>query len=118
MNDSEKQSQSQTQHHSHSFAVFCSLSVAVSLVLLAASLWLYRVSGAAQLDLSRPGYQMESPATSSESTPDKPFGGSGVLDTAAVDEFLQLYDKKAADITSGDPFRPESLSNASLGISE
>ncbi len=89
--------------------------------MLGSSLWLYRTSGAAQLDLSRPGYQPETeepPEENPEAVPDKTFSGTGSLNTEAIEEFLDLYDKKAKSITNVDAFSLDTLSNESLGITE
>jgi len=89
-------------------------AIIISLGLVTISLALYGSSGAAQLDLSRPGYRaVSSQAVKSEQT-DKDFGNYaafGPLDQASITEFKTLYDKqagsaKAVDAFSGDPLDP------------
>jgi uncharacterized protein YpmS len=95
----------------HSFLLLIGISITIALVLVVISMELYASSGAAQLDLSRPGY---SAVTSQAVTTDRDFENYpsvGQLNTASISEFKMLYDKqatkaKAVDAFSGDPLDP------------
>lgn len=97
----------------HRFLLLIIATIVISLVLVSISLAAYNLSGTAQLDLSRPGYQSVSGQVETEDRIDgfSPFG-SVSLDT--VDEFISLYDEqaekaKAVDAFNGDPLNPEVL---------
>lgn len=98
----------------HRFLLLVGASIATAFALVFISLELYTSSGAAQLDLSRPGYKA---VTSQAITTDSDFedySPSGQLDTQSVNDFKVLYNKqadkaKAVDAFSGDPLDPDTL---------
>lgn len=91
-------------------------AIVVSLFLVTVSMWLYNMSGAAQLDLSRPGYQ-NIRAKAQQTAPFTGFESTGVLDEKALDSFDKLYQRQKAAISkSNDGFGPTPLSNETLGI--
>ena len=91
-------------------------AVAVSLCLVVLSMWLYNMSGAAQLDLSRPGYQ-DVRAQAQTSTQFKGFESTGSLDKKALDSFDKLYRQQKKEISdSSDGFSAAPLSNEALEI--
>lgn len=97
----------------HRFMLLIVITIAIALVLTVISLVIYNVSGSAQLDLSRPGYQSVSDQVDTE-TKSLDYSAIGPANKAAVDEFLKLYDEQAAkakavDAFSGDPLNPEVL---------
>lgn len=99
----------------HKFMVLVGITIVVSLVLVAISLWLYNSSGAAQLDLSRPGYQeIRSQATNGSDFTE--FPSSGDINSEALDAFRELYDERLKEATSVDSFGGEVLSDATLGV--
>lgn len=101
--------------HRFLFLVFGSVVIAVLLVMV--SLSLYVSSGAAQLDLSRPGYQ----AIREQVTEDDSFKGydaDGPLDKKALDQFQSLYDEKLKEAQSIDAFGNDVLSPESLQIDQ
>lgn len=73
----------------------------ISMMLVAISLSLYNSSGAAQVDLSLPGYQAIQKQASQDRTTDA-FEASGALDTAAFDLYDTLYSKHLKRIGSED----------------
>jgi hypothetical protein len=98
----------------HRFLLLIGISIVVALILVSISMTLYATSGAAQLDLSRPGYKsVISQAVSTDSS----FGNYpsvGRLNKASIDEFKNLYETqatkaKAVDAFSGDPLDPNIL---------
>lgn len=98
----------------HRYLLLIAISIGIAVFLVSISMALYNSSGAAQLDLSRPGY---SAVTSQAVKNDSDFANypnTGTLDKAAIDEFRALYDKQAAqakavDAFSGDPLDPAAL---------
>lgn len=98
----------------HRYLLLIAISIGIAMFLVSISMALYNSSGAAQLDLSRPGY---SAVTSQAVKSDSDFANypnTGTLDKAAIDEFRTLYDTQAAkakavDAFSGDPLDPAAL---------
>lgn len=99
----------------HKFMVLVGATILVALVLVAIALQLYQSSGAAQLDLSRPGYQSIRDQTNDDSDYTG-FSASGALDKEALDTFRKLYDEKLKEATALDSFGGDVMSNAALGI--
>ena len=101
----------------HTFMVLVGLTIVLAMVLVVFSLWLYNNSGAAQLDLSRPGYE----SVRSQANTSKDFTGfssSGAIDTEALNEFRGLYDKQLKEATAVESFGGDVLSDTALGIGE
>lgn len=101
----------------HRFLVLVAITIAVSLVLVAVSLWLYNSSGAAQLDLSRPGYQSvrEQVAHTNDFIE---FSSSGPIDKEAIAEFRKLYDEQLKEATAIESFGGKVMTDEALGIGE
>lgn len=95
--------------------LFISGSIVIAVVLVLVSMALYASSGAAQLDLSRPGYQS---VQSKVEKPDafKSFPSTGTVDQKAIDQFQKLYDEQVQQVTSVDVFTVDVLENQALGI--
>lgn len=115
MNDNEEmQTEEPGYWTEHRFFILIGLSITIALILVAISMTLYATSGAAQLDLSRPGYKS---VINQAVNTDGSFGNYssvGKLDQSAIDEFKALYDQqstkaKAVDAFSGDPLDPDLL---------
>ena len=99
----------------HRFMVLVGFTITLALLLVALSLWLYNISGAAQLDLSRPGYQ----SVRDQVNHDSDFTGypsSGTIDKEALDEFRKLYDEQLKEATTVDSFGGTVMSDEALGI--
>lgn len=99
----------------HKFMVLVGLTIAIALILVSISLNLYKSSGAAQLDLSRPGYE----SARSEASQTSDFTGypsSGPLDKDALDSFRALYDERLKEATAVDSFGGDVMSDATLDI--
>lgn len=97
----------------HRFLLLISLTIVISIVLVIISIIIYNVSGAAQLDLSRPGYQSVSDQVDRDDNIDE-YSAFGPVNKATVEEFITLYDEqakkaKAVDAFNGDPLNPEVL---------
>jgi hypothetical protein len=115
MNDNEEAQEEELGYWTqHRFFLLIGASITIALILVAISMTLYATSGAAQLDLSRPGYKS---VISQAVTTDSSFGNYssvGKLDQEAINEFKALYDEqsakaKAVDAFSGDPLDPDLL---------
>lgn len=97
----------------HRLALLLIGTVIVTVVLTVVSMVLYRVSGAAQLDLSRPGYQSVSNQVDETARIDI-YSSSGSVNKDTITEFMKLYDEQAArakavNAFNGDPLNPEVL---------
>ncbi|MDB5168322.1 MAG: divTM7 [Candidatus Saccharibacteria bacterium] len=99
----------------HRFLVMVGMSIIIALMLVAVSMKLYESSGAAQLDLSRPGYEhvTEKVATSEVF---KGFPAVGEIDKKVIEEFRTMYHKRAAQATNVDSFSGDVMSDAALAI--
>jgi len=101
----------------HKFMLLVGLTIATSLFLVWIALGLYNSSGAAQLDLSRPGYK----SVQSQVTKDDTFNGypsTGSMNKAALDQFRGLYTTRAAQATGVDSFGGGVMSDQALGIDD
>ena len=97
------------------FLLMVGASILVSLFLVGVALALYASSGAAQLDLSRPGYQaVRKQATRNDNT--DTFPSSGALDQAAIEQFRKLYDEKVKQATGVDSFGGDVMNDEALSI--
>lgn len=88
-------------------------TVTIALIMTIISVAIYNTSGAAQLDLSRPGYQSVSNQVQKTDGIDT-YSASGPVDKESIEEFMKLYDAQAAkakavDAFNGDPLNPEVL---------
>jgi hypothetical protein len=97
----------------HRFLLLIVLTIAMAIVMTCISIIMYNVSGTAQLDLSRPGYQSVSDQVDTDNTIDD-YSAFGPVNKTTVDEFTKIYDEqankaKAVDAFSGDPLNPEVL---------
>ena len=98
----------------HRFLILLTATIGVALLLVSVGLALYNSSGAAQLDLSRPGYQAVSRQAINNDKDFENYATFGAMDQAAITEFKTLYEKQAAkakavDAFSGDPLDPDVL---------
>jgi uncharacterized iron-regulated membrane protein len=98
----------------HRYLLLIAIAIAIAIFLTGVSMALYNSSGAAQLDLSRPGYSAVTSQAVKNDSDFANYANTGTLDKAAIDEFRDLYDKqatkaKAVDAFSGDPLDPATL---------
>ena len=97
----------------HRLSLLLIITVVIALCLTVVSVVIYNVSGAAQLDLSRPGSRSVSDQVDKESKIDE-YSASGSVNKETIEEFMKLYDTQAAkakavDAFNGDPLNPEVL---------
>jgi len=101
--------------HDHRLALMIFGSIVMSLALVVVSMYLYSSSGAAQLDLSRPGYSSVRGRASSNDKIDT-FPSSGTITKETIQEFEALYSRYADEATAIDAFGGDVLNNRELGI--
>jgi hypothetical protein len=110
-----------TQHpgfwSQHRLIVLIAITMATSFFLVVISMALYASSGAAQLDLSRPGYKSVTSQAIDSSASFENYPATGKLDSASIKDFKTLYDTQAANAKAVDAFGGDSLNPDVLGIS-
>lgn len=97
----------------HRLTLLLIITITITTVLTAISITIYNVSGSAQLDLSRPGYESVSDQVGQETSVDE-YTATGDIDEQAINDFLELYEEQTAkakqvDAFNGDPLNPELL---------
>lgn len=97
----------------HRFLWMIAGVIVTSLFLVSVALSLYGTSGAAQLDLSRPGYQnVREKAGRNEAQVSYP--ANGPLDKQALESFKKMYDERAQKVTSVESYDSSALGDESL----
>ena len=99
----------------HRFMALVIGSIVIALLLTAVSLKLYASSGAAQLDLSRPGYE-HVVDKKVKSTVFEGYPTFGPINRQTLKEFQDLYNKRADQATKVDSFGGDVMSDAALSI--
>jgi hypothetical protein len=106
----------QQMHSMVKFAYFIVGAIIVALILVIVAMYMYRSSGAAQLDLSRPAYN----AIRTKASGEEKFDGiepEGKLTNTVYDAFEKMYDQKAKEVQQKkDGFNSEQMNDAVLGI--
>ena len=95
--------------------VFIVGSVCVAAGLVLVSMALYNSSGAAQLDLSRPGYKAVQGEVEQTNT-FKDFPATGSVNSKTIDDFQKLYSKQVQQVTANSAYDPSVLDDQALGI--
>ena len=96
------------------FLLFIAASIVTAFSLVLISMYMYNNSGAAQLDLSRPGYVSVRSQAITDSGDFKNYSNIGAINQSTIDEFQALYaaqaeKTKAVDAFGGDPLSPDAL---------
>ena len=97
----------------HRFMLLVVITIIISIVLVCISVTVYNSSGAAQLDLSRPGYQSVSDKVDRTDN-GTDYSAFGPVNKDTVNQFTATYDTQAAkakavDAFNGDPLNPDVL---------
>lgn len=97
----------------HRFMLLIVGTLIIAIVLVSVSIFIYKVSGSAQLDLSRPGYQSVSDKVD-RTDPVTDYSAFGPVNKNTVNDFTKIYDAqaikaKAVDAFNGDPLNPDVL---------
>ena len=90
--------------------------ILLSFVLVCIALSLYNSSGAAQIDLSRPGYQSIQKEASRGQVNDS-FPSTGKLDKNAFDSFDKMYGNHTRRVVGADSFDTQALDAALVQLS-
>lgn len=99
----------------HRFLLLVGGSISVALILVAISMKLYNTSGAAQLDLSRPGYEHVSEQVQRTDV-FKGFSSTGGVDKQTFEDFRGMYNERAAQASDVNSFSGDVMSDAALSI--
>ncbi len=99
----------------HRFFVLIAGVILISMFMVSVALNLYNSSGAAQVDLSRPGYQSIQKQASRDTTDDN-FSSSGTLKVSDFELFKQYYSNHANRVVGVDSFDSQALSDGSLQL--
>lgn len=110
-----QETEQETYVSKHRYVLMISSAILIALALTGLGLVLYKMSGAEQLDLSRPGYDMVRESATTDEKFDS-FSSTGPIDEKALDEFRKLYDQQANKATAVDSFGGDALSDESLQI--
>jgi hypothetical protein len=100
----------------HQWLTFIISALVVAMVFTLISLWLYRASGAANLDLSRPGYEKVRADVQDDSDGTKPFSPNGKLDDAAVADFRSRYETVKARLDQMNSYDNTAITDENLGL--
>ena len=100
----------------HRFLFLIISAIIISGVLVSISIMMYNSSGAAQLDLSRPGYVNVRAKTVDSTSDFKNYPDSGAMSQSAIDEFKALYNDQAQKTKAANAFKSDPLNPDSLGI--
>jgi hypothetical protein len=97
----------------HRLSLLLILTFILEIIMTTISVIIYNSSGAAQLDLSRPGYLSVSDQVERDDTIDE-YSASGPINKDTIQEFITLYDEQAekakgVNAFNGDPLNPEVL---------
>lgn len=101
----------------HSFLLFIISSISVASVIVVISMAMYNSSGAAQLDLSRPGYKSVRAQAGKNDGDFQIFSASGPISKNVISGFKATYDRQAKKIKAVNAFGGDPLGADALGIS-
>ena len=108
--------QATTAWSQHRFLIMIGSAVVISLFLVGVGLALYSSSGAAQLDLSRPGYATVRSEATKAADKYEGFSANGPIDQEALKQFRKLFDEQSSSATKFDAFANDVLSESALKI--
>jgi hypothetical protein len=100
----------------HQWPAFIIAALIIAMTLTSISLWLYKDSGAAKLDLSRPGYEKVREDVKDDGDSTKPFSPTGNLDTSAVSDFRSRYEGIKARLDQMNSYGDTAISDENLGL--
>lgn len=100
----------------HRFMIMIGGSVLISLFLVGIGLALYSSSGAAQLDLSRPGYATVRSEATKSADKYEGFSAAGPIDQDSLKEFRTLFEEQSKKATNFDAFANDVLNESALKI--
>lgn len=101
----------------HRFLLLIALSILIASILVLISMAMYNGSGAAQLDLSRPGYKEVRAQAITNDSDFKNYSSTGPINQETINEFKSLFEQQAKKTKAVDAFGSDPLSPDALGIS-
>lgn len=101
----------------HRYLLLIAVSISLAMFLVSVSMALYASSGAAQLDLSRPGYSAVTSQVLKNNNDFEDYSSSGDINKTSIDEFRVLYERQATKAKAVDAFRGDPLNPAALELS-
>ncbi|NTW62199.1 hypothetical protein HGB25_02210 [Candidatus Saccharibacteria bacterium] len=96
-------------NHKHRFLIFILSSLLISVAVVSISMFMYNSSGAAQLDLSRPGYQSVRSKAVVNDGDFHNFSKNGSLKKADLDYFKSQFEKQTSKVQVVDAFGSDPL---------
>lgn len=90
--------------------------VVVSLTLVAIAINIYNSDGAAQLDMSRPGYSSVRSKVIKEDEDRVAYPSTGAFDQKSFDDFEKRYKKYADAVHAINGFDPSAVDNDSINL--
>ena len=100
----------------HRYLLLIAVSISLAMFLVGVSMALYASSGAAQLDLSRPGYSAVTSQVLKNNNDFEDYSSSGDINKTSIDEFRVLYERQATKAKAVDAFRGDPLDPAALEL--
>lgn len=95
---------------------FLLVTMLIATVMVFISMYAYHISGAAQLDLSRPEYTPVRSQIDANSKASDGFSAQGPITDEVLEDFLTQYKEQATKILEADAFANDVLSDEQLGI--
>jgi len=102
----------------HQWSVFIILALVIATASTGVSLWLYRASGTARLDLSRPGYEKVREEVQDDNDNTKPFPPTGPLDDATIEDFRLRYKTVSERLDQMNNYDNAVMSDENLGFAD
>lgn len=100
----------------YKFATFLSAVIILAIVMVGVSMRMYYLSGAFQLDLSRPEYTSVRDQIDPAPKHQDEFLSQGDVTTQTLDDFLGRYKGESSKVLDEPGFSDDSLSDDKLGI--
>ncbi len=97
------------------FVLLIAGTITISLVLVFVAMLMYLTSGAAQVDLSRPGYSSVRDQVEKTDDEFKTFPATGPIDSKTLSDFEAQYKKELEQIKT-EVFQPSALTDETLSI--
>jgi hypothetical protein len=96
--------------------IFVSIALLANVCLVVVALILYNSSGAAQLDLSRPGYIDVRDQVSTEELEIVNYSSNGRINQQTIAEFKKLLSEQADKVKASGAFAGDPLDETALGL--
>ena len=91
-------------------------AILIAAIMTSVSLWLYQSSGAAKLDLSRPGYEKARTEVDDDNSGTKPFSPIGELNADAIKDFRNRYTSISDKLDKTNNYDESDMSDDNLGL--